>query len=241
MQATRHHLHNFYVPTHFSHHIFSKKCFSPQWGAHFRKTTSSTFDHFFHFFPPKTASKRAFFPVVFALFALLAVPIPIFSLFETFGIFIFAHHLCIFSLRSPVSKNDRMHHTYIFVNFVAIDASLHQTYKLQDIFFIFLMLQLTFRLTCFQKYASRCCGKHIFAKRFLALPIKHITFLPPKRPEKGSFLPFLLALVALLAVQIAISPLLELFKKGMWPESRAHFASKAPSATTIACITPANL
>ena len=137
MQATSHHFHNFYVPTHFSHHIFSKKCFSPQWGAHFRKTTSSTFDHFFHFFPRQTASKRAFFPIVFALFALLAAPIPIFSLFEPFGILIFAYYLCIFSLRSPVSKNDRMHHTYIFVNFVAIDASLHHTCKLHDIFSYF--------------------------------------------------------------------------------------------------------
>ena len=69
-QATRHHLHNFYVPTHFSHHIFSKKCFSPQWGAHFRKTTSSTFDHFFTFFPPKRPQKEHFFPLylLFSLF-----------------------------------------------------------------------------------------------------------------------------------------------------------------------------
>ena len=137
MQATRHRFHKFYVPTHFSHHIFSKKCFSPQWGAHFRKTTSSTFDHFFHFFPPQTASKRAFFPIVFALIALLAVPIAIFPLFEPFGILIFAHYLCIFSLRSPVSKNDRMHHTYIFVNFAAIAASLHHTCNGGPIFHIF--------------------------------------------------------------------------------------------------------
>ena len=50
----------------------------------------------------------------------------------------------------------------------------------------------------------------------LALPIKHMPFLPPKRLQKGSGLPFLLAFVALLAVQIAIFPLLELFKKGLW-------------------------
>ena len=171
----------------------------------------------------------------------MAVPIAIFSLFEPIKILQTAHDLCTFSLLGPVSKNDRMHHTYIFVNFVAIDASLHQTSKLLHIFFIFLMLQPTFRLTFFQKYASRCCGKHIFARRCLALPIKHITFLPPKRLQKGSVLPFLLAFVALLAVQIAIVPLLELFQKGLWLECRAHFASKAPSATTIACITPANL
>ena len=103
------------------------------------------------------------------------------------------------------------------------------------------MLELTFRLTFFQKYASRCCGKHIFAEQFLALPIKHMPFLPPKWLQKGSLLAFLLALVALLTVQLAIFPLLELFKKGLWLDSRAHFASKAPSATTTACITPANL
>ena len=157
MQASGCLFHDFNDLTHFPHHIFSKKCFSLQWGAHFRKTTSSTFDHFFHFFPPQTASKRAFFPIVFALFALLAVPIPIFSLFEPFGILIFAHYLCIFSLRSPVSKNDRMHHTYIFVNFAAIAASLHQTCELQGIFFIFLMPQLTFRFAVFETHIAQIC------------------------------------------------------------------------------------
>ena len=195
----------------------------------------------FHFFCPQAASKRAFFLILFALIALMAVPIAIFSLLEPFGILSFARDLCTFSLSGRVSKNERMYHTYIFVNFVAIDASLHQTSKLLHQIFTFLMFQLTFRLTFFQKYASRCCGKHIFAKRFLALPIKHITFLLPKRLQKGPVLPFLLAFVALLAVQIAIVPRLELFKKGLWLECRAHFASKAPSATTTACITPADL
>jgi hypothetical protein len=87
--------------------------------------------------------------------------------------------------------------------------------------------QLTFRLTFFQKYDSRCCGKHIFAIRILALPIKHMLFLHPKRLQKGSRLAFLLALVALLTVQLAIFPLLELLKKGLWPDSRAHFVPKA--------------
>ena len=45
---------------------------------------------------------------------------------------------------------------------------------------------------------------------------------------------FLLALVALLAVQIGIFPLLELFKKCLLLDSHAHLASKAPSATTTA-------
>ena len=52
-------------------------------------------------------------------------------------------------------------------------------------------------------------------------------FLHPKRLQKGSLLAFLRALVALLAVQLAIFPFLELLKKGLWLDSRAHFASKA--------------
>ena len=103
------------------------------------------------------------------------------------------------------------------------------------------MFQLRFRLSCFQKYASRCCGKHLFANRFLALPIKYITLLPPKRPQEEPFLPFWLALVALLVVRIAIFPLLGPFKKRLWLESRARFASKARSAATTAYIIPANL
>ena len=103
------------------------------------------------------------------------------------------------------------------------------------------MLQLAFRATLFQNNASCSSREHNFAKRLLAFPIKHITFLLPKRLQKESFLPFLLALVALLAVQLAIFPLLELFKKGLWLDSRAHFAYKAASAATIARITPAIL
>ena len=96
----------------------------------------------------------------------------------------------------------------------------------------------------FQKYASRCCGKHIFAKRILALPIKHITLLPPERPHlarEEPLLPIWLALVALLVVRIAIFPPLGPFKKRLWLESRARFASRARSAATTAYIIPANL
>ena len=50
---------------HFSHHIFSKKCFSLGWGAHFCKTISNTFDQKYNFFHPQTALKRAMF-VIFA-------------------------------------------------------------------------------------------------------------------------------------------------------------------------------
>ena len=118
MQASGCLFHDFNDLTHFPHHIFSKKCFSLQWGAHFRKTTSSTFDQHFLFFDPQAASKRGLFLILFALIALLAVPIAIFPLLEPFGILIFAHYLCIFSLRSPVSSNDCIHHTCKFMNFV---------------------------------------------------------------------------------------------------------------------------
>ena len=47
--------------------------------------------------------------------------------------------------------------------------------------------------------------------------------------------------LALSAVLIAIFPLLELFKTCLLLDSHAHLASKAPSATTTACITPAIL
>ena len=79
------------------------------------------FNHFhqkYHFFDAQTASRIAFFVILFALIALWAVPIGNFSLLEPFRILHLAHDLCIFSLLSPVSENDRMHHTYIFVNFV---------------------------------------------------------------------------------------------------------------------------
>ena len=63
MQASRCLFHNFYVLTHFSHHMFSKKCFSPRWEAQFWKTTSNTFDQKSYFFDPQTALKRADFVI----------------------------------------------------------------------------------------------------------------------------------------------------------------------------------
>ena len=116
--------------------------------------------------PPERPQDEPFLPIWLALVAPLAVPIAIFPLFEPFGIFVFANYLCIFSLRSPVSKNDRMHHTYIFVNFVAIDATLHQTCKLQAIFFIFLMLQLPFRLAFSQRMLPATVGSTFSQNEF---------------------------------------------------------------------------
>ena len=51
----------------------------------------------------------------------------------------------------------------------------------------------------------------------------------------------MVALVALLLVLIAICSLRGPVEKGLCLDSRAHFASRAPSAATIACITPASL
>ena len=70
-----------------------------------------------NFFDPQVASKRAFFGIVFAPVGPLAVPIAFFSHLEPFRIPQTAHDLCIFSLRSPVNKNDRMHHTVFFCKF----------------------------------------------------------------------------------------------------------------------------
>ena len=69
-----------------------------------------------NFVDPQLASK-AFFGIVFAPVGPLAVPIAFFSHLEPFRIPQTAHDLCIFSLRSPVNKNDRMHHTDVFCKF----------------------------------------------------------------------------------------------------------------------------
>ena len=203
--------HIFDAPTHFPTRIFQKYASRPRWEAHFRKMNFSTSDQTHHFFAPWKASRKALLPIWLALVAPMAVPIAIFPRFEPFGILRLAHDLCIFSLRSPVSKNDRMRRTHIFVNFVAIDATLHQTCKLQAIFFILFMLQLTFRLAFSKSMLPALGGEHIFAKRVLALPIKHIPFLRSGRPRETPFWTIWLALVAPMAVQIAIFPLFEPF------------------------------
>ena len=100
------------------HHIFSIFLFLLERGTHFCKTTSSNFNQKIHFFDPQTASIRAFFAIVFALLALLAVPIAIFSLLALFKILHLAAVPCIFRPQSPVSKNDCMHHNGNFVMFV---------------------------------------------------------------------------------------------------------------------------
>ena len=118
MQASSCLFYAFHVSTHFLHHIFSKMLFLPRRGAQFCKTISCTFDWKFHFFDPQTASIRAFFVIWFALFALLAVPIAIFSLHALFKILLLAAVRCVFRPQSPVSKNECMHHWSNFVNFV---------------------------------------------------------------------------------------------------------------------------
>ena len=97
---------------------FSKMFFLLERGTHFCKTTSSNFNQFFCFFDPQMASMRAFFVIVFALFALLPVPIAIFSLHARIKIALLAAVPCIFRPQSPFSKNECMHRCNNFVNFV---------------------------------------------------------------------------------------------------------------------------
>ena len=97
MQASNCFLYAFHVSTHFLHHIFSKLLFLLERGTHFCKTTSSDFNKKIHFFDPQTASIRAFFAIVFALFTLLAVPIAICSLHARIKILLLAAVPCIFS------------------------------------------------------------------------------------------------------------------------------------------------
>ena len=61
--------------------------------------------------------------------------------------------------------------------------------KLQDTIFIHFMFLLTFRITFFQKSASRLSGEHIFEKQLQALSIICFTFFPPIRPQKEHFFP----------------------------------------------------
>ena len=101
----------------FASHFF-KNVVPAQRGTHFCKTTSSNFNQNFQIFDPQTASIRAFFAIVFALFALFAVPIAICSLHARIKILLLAAVPCIFRPQSPVSKNECMHRCNNFVNFV---------------------------------------------------------------------------------------------------------------------------
>ena len=108
----------FHALAHFLHHIFSKLLFLLKRWTHFCKTTSSDFNQKIRFFDRQKASIRAFFVIVFALFALLAVPIAVFSLHARIKILLLAAVPCIFRPQSPVSKNECMHRCNNFVNFV---------------------------------------------------------------------------------------------------------------------------
>ena len=75
---------------------------------------------------------------------------------------------------------------------MSLDAKLHETCKLQDPSFMIFMLQLTFRIICFQNSASRCSGKHDFANRLRAFCFEKYAFLPPppNRLHKSRFCHF---------------------------------------------------
>ena len=70
---------------------------------------------------------------------------------------------------------------------------------------------------------------------------KFSPFSTPKWPLQEQLLSLLLALIAPLFVRFALSSFHAPCKKRLWLESRAHFASKAASAKTTVCITPAIL
>ena len=108
----------FHASTHHLHHIFSTMLFLLERVTHFCKTTSSNFNQNVCCFDPQPASTRAFFVIVFALFASLAVPIAICSLHARIKILLLAAVPCIFRPQSPVSKNECMHRCNNFVNFV---------------------------------------------------------------------------------------------------------------------------
>ena len=160
--------------------FFSKVCFLPAWGAQFSKTTESTFDQKTNLFDPQMASKRALFGIVFAPVGPLAVPIAFFSHLEPFRIPQTAHDLCIFSLRSPVNKNDRMHHTVFFVNFVAIDATFSFLVRFRSVLG-------PFWVHC-KRFFSKCCflptrGAQ-FCKTASSLSTKQIHFLALRMATK---------------------------------------------------------
>ena len=98
--------------------FFQKCCSCSSGGNTFAKRLHVILIKKIHFFDPQTASIRAFFVIVFALFALLAVPIAIFSLHARIKILLLAAVPCIFRPQSPVSKNECMHRCNNFVNFV---------------------------------------------------------------------------------------------------------------------------
>ena len=118
MQASSCLFYALHASNHFLHRMLSKLLFLLKRGTHFCKTTSSDFNQKIHFFDPQTASIRAFFVIVFALFALLAVPIAICSLHARIKILLLAAVPCIFRPQSPVSKNECMHRCNNFVTFV---------------------------------------------------------------------------------------------------------------------------
>ena len=118
MQASSCFFYAFHASTYFLHHIFSKMLFLLEREAHFCKTTSSDFNQQILVFDPLNGLKKSIFVIVFALFALLAVPIAIFSLHARIKILLLAAVPCIFRPQSPVSKNECMHRCNNFVNFV---------------------------------------------------------------------------------------------------------------------------
>ena len=98
---------------------FFQNCCSCSSGGHiFAKRLQAMLIKKFTLLSPKRPQEEHLFIIVFALFALLAVPIPILSLHARIKILLLAAVPCIFRPQSPVSKNECMHRCNNFVNFV---------------------------------------------------------------------------------------------------------------------------
>ena len=148
-------------------------------GTHFCKTTSSDFNQKIKFFDSQTASTRAFFVIVFALFALLAVPIAICSLRARIKILLLAAVPCIFRPQSPVSKNECMLRCNNFVNFVydllfslCLPCFEHLFYKISSYFL---------------KYAPRPRWEAWFWKRHKCRFMKNMLLEPPNSARMHPF------------------------------------------------------
>ena len=170
------------APTHFPTHIFQKYA-SRYYGKHIfaKRILALPIEHI-TLCPPERPQEEPFLPIWLALVTLLVVRIAIFPLFEPFGILIFAHFMCIFSLRSPVSSNDCIHHTCKFMNFVR--------HLLLSLYFYYRIHPPLCKIAHFpQKPIPALGGKHKFESGRNAKSKKKCLFGPPANRINAIFTP----------------------------------------------------
>ena len=138
MQASRCLFHYFHALTHFRITFFENYASCLHGEHNFEKRLRALFIKLITFLTPKRPQKRP----LLSFYLLLSLFWPFRSLIFRF---LSPLEFCVWPMTcafwaswASSAKNDRMHHTYIFVNFVAIDATLHQKCKLQGPSFIFL-------------------------------------------------------------------------------------------------------